>query len=55
MSNVVRIANHRLRDANITAFTLAAYQPRSLQGILRFLVLGPAWRLDAFSASQLPA
>jgi len=33
MSTVVH-ANHRLRDANITIFTLAAYQPDSLSGIL---------------------
>ena len=41
--------------ATITCFTPAAYQRRSLQRILRYLVLGPVWRLYAFSASQLLA
>ena len=45
----------RLAGTNITAFIPAAYQRRSLRRVLRYLVLGPVWRLDAFSASQLPA
>ena len=52
----IRIHSYRAlaRTAIITNFTLAAYQPDDLSGILRYLVSGPAWHLDAFSASQLP-
>ena len=61
---VYRRASRKCGSKHYCLYTCRLSQPkadrpmderRSLRRVLRYLVLGPVWRLDAFSASQLPA